>query len=212
MEQKINRSCVDCGAMICGENEGTFPEFCPTAAMTEEEKEELKALYMLPENFDVMNEAAILEYEGYGKLTRLEETIEYAKKLGFTKIGVATCIGLIRESRTLTRILRAHGFEVTTVICKAGMIEKNSLGIDPETEKEGIYICNPIFQAKQLAKAGTQLNIVMGLCVGHDSLFYKYSEALTTTLVVKDRVTMHNPVSVLYGADSYYKEKVFPKK
>jgi len=30
--------------------------------------------------------------------------------------------------------------------------------------------------------------------------------------VVKDRVTMHNPVSVLYGADSYYKEKVFPKK
>ncbi len=41
-------------------------------------------------------------------------------------------------------------------------------------------------------------------CVGHDSLFYKYSEALTTTAVTKDRVLGHNPVAALYTADSYY--------
>lgn len=52
------------------------------------------------------------------------------------------------------------------------------------------------------------MNIVMGLCVGHDSLFYKYSEALTTTLVVKDRVTGHNPVAALYTSHSYYKTKL----
>ncbi len=39
---------------------------------------------------------------------------------------------------------------------------------------------------------------------GHDSLFYKYSEALTTTAVTKDRVLGHNPVAALYTADSYY--------
>ena len=40
--------------------------------------------------------------------------------------------------------------------------------------------------------------------MGHDSLFYKYSEALTTTAVTKDRVLGHNPVAALYTADSYY--------
>ena len=52
------------------------------------------------------------------------------------------------------------------------------------------------------------LNIVMGLCVGHDMLFNKYAKAPVTTLVVKDRVTGHNPAAVLYTAESYYKEKL----
>ena len=44
-----------------------------------------------------------------------------------------------------------------------------------------------------------------GLCVGHDSLFYKYAEALTTTLITKDRVLGHNPAVALYQTASYYK-------
>ena len=64
--------------------------------------------------------------------------------------------------------------------------------------------CNPVLQAQLLNKEGTELNIVMGLCVGHDSLFYKHSKAVTTTLVVKDRVLVHNPVMALYTAEGYY--------
>ena len=71
-------------------------------------------------------------------------------------------------------------------------------------EGVGVNMCNPILQAKLLNKAKTDLNVVVGLCVGHDSLFYKYSEALTTTAVTKDRVLGHNPVAALYTADSYY--------
>ena len=70
-------------------------------------------------------------------------------------------------------------------------------------------MCNPVLQAKLLNEAKTDLNIVMGLCVGHDALFYKYVEGLTTTLVVKDRVTGHNPVAAIYNAESYYKKKLF---
>ena len=66
-------------------------------------------------------------------------------------------------------------------------------------------MCNPILQAKLLNKAGTELNVVIGLCVGHDSLFYKCSEALSTTLVTKDRVLAHNPVGALYQVKAYYK-------
>ena len=68
----------------------------------------------------------------------------------------------------------------------------------------GKNMCNPIMQAKLLNREKTDLNIVIGLCVGHDSLFYKYSDALCTTLVTKDRVLAHNPVGALYQAGSYY--------
>ena len=66
-------------------------------------------------------------------------------------------------------------------------------------------MCNPILQAKMLNQAKTDLNVVVGLCVGHDSLFYKYSEAITTTMITKDRVLGHNPAAALYTAETYYK-------
>lgn len=63
-------------------------------------------------------------------------------------------------------------------------------------------MCNPILQARLL----NQANVVIGLCMGHDSLFYRYSEAYVTTLVTKDRVTGHNPAAALYTSHSYYKK------
>ena len=69
-------------------------------------------------------------------------------------------------------------------------------------------MCNPIAQAELLNQEGTQFNICLGLCVGHDSLFYKYSKALVTTLVVKDRATGHNPAAAIYCADGYFKSRL----
>ncbi|MEZ4527485.1 MAG: DUF1847 domain-containing protein [Desulfobacterales bacterium] len=43
-------------------------------------------------------------------------------------------------------------------------------------------------QAMVLNQESTELNVMLGLCVGHDSLFLKYAKALCTVLVVKDRV------------------------
>ena len=203
-------SCVDCGAIHCSLPQGHYPDFCLTTGMSEEEKRELMQLYADPQNHTVMANAALVEYEGYCRLTRVEETVDFAKRMGFHRLGIATCVGLIHESRILAKILRANGFEVYGIACKAGAIDKSAVGIDPKCEDIGAHMCNPIFQARQLNRSNTELNIVVGLCVGHDSLFYKYSEALTTTLVVKDRVTGHNPAAVLYQADDYYKKKLFP--
>ncbi len=105
-------------------------------------------------------------------------------------------------------ILEAQGFNPVSVCCKAGSIDKLELGLKesnkvrPDTFEPA---CNPVAQAKLLNRARTDLNVIVGLCVGHDILFTKYSEAPVTTLVVKDRVTGHNPVSVLYGQNFYYK-------
>lgn len=203
-------SCVDCGMLSCCTGKDKYPDFCLTTAMTDEELDSLLTLYEEPENHEVMTNAALVEYEGYGRLTRVEETIEFAKKMGFHKLGIATCGGLIQESRMLARILRANGFEVYSVICKSGAIPKTTVGIEKKCEAVGVQMCNPIYQARALNRAGTELNIVMGLCVGHDSLFYKYIDGLTTTMVVKDRATGHNPVAAIYGARGYFRSRLFP--
>ena len=160
----------------------------------------------------MLKAAARVEYEGYCRLTRVEETMDFARRMGFHKIGIATCAGLLKESHALARILRANGFEVCSVACKAGMADKALLGVPEACRSIGTNMCNPILQAKLLNKQGTELNLLVGLCVGHDSLFYKYSHALCTTLVTKDRVTGHNPAAALYTAESYYKSLYGPEK
>jgi len=70
-------------------------------------------------------------------------------------------------------------------------------------------MCNPVGQAMLLDDAGSQLNVVVGLCVGHDALFTKTSKAPVTTLVVKDRVLCHNPVAALYNHQAYYHNKLY---
>ncbi len=211
MEKDKHLSCVDCGVLHCDYQNASYPAFCLTEKMTEEKRREIMRLYEDGENNKVMKTAAEVEYEGYCKWTRVQEIVEFARRMDFQKIGIATCAGLIRESRILTKILRSHDFEVYSAVCKVGAVPKTDVGIDEKCNAVGKNMCNPITQATLLNEAGTQLNIVMGLCVGHDSLFYKYSEALVTTLVAKDRVTGHNPAAALYTAESYY-QKLFAEK
>ena len=140
--------------------------------------------------------------------TRVEDTIAFAKLMGYRKIGMATCIGLLDETNRLAAILKAQGFEPLSVCCKTGSIDKLELGLQEENKVRPNTFepaCNPVAQARLMNRAGTDMNIIVGLCVGHDMLFSKYSDAPVTTLVVKDRVTGHNPVSVLYGQNFYYK-------
>ena len=59
-------------------------------------------------------------------------------------------------------------------------------------------MCNPVGQAQLLNDAVTQLNIICGLCVGHDAIFSRVSDALVTTLIAKDRVLAHNPAAAVY--------------
>lgn len=65
-------------------------------------------------------------------------------------------------------------------------------------------MCNPITQAEILNDAGTEFNVLVGLCVGHDALFLKHAKALNTVLVVKDRMLGHNSVAALYGIKGYF--------
>ena len=202
--ENMRRSCIDCAKKSCDVGDGGHPEFCVSKTITKEQKQEVLDIYEEADNKKAMVASAEIEHDFYCKVTRVEETIRWAKKLGAKKIGIATCVGLLRESRILAKLLRENGFEVFGVGCKIGEIPKVTVGIPERCEAIGTNMCNPVLQAKMLNKEKTDINIVMGLCVGHDSLFYKYAEALTTTLVTKDRVMGHNPVAALNCADSYY--------
>jgi len=140
--------------------------------------------------------------------TRVEDTIALALLMGWKRIGIASCIGLLAETEQLTAILKAQGLEPRSVCCKAGSIDKLELGLaEADKVRPGTFepACNPIAQAEICNSIGTDMNIIVGLCVGHDMLFTKYSKAPVTTLVCKDRVTGHNPVAVLHGQNFYYK-------
>ena len=204
MDEKKPLSCVDCHVYHCHYQDSKYPEFCLTTNMNKETYQ--RAMDALNgEDNAVAVAAAQVEYEGYGKRTRVEEVIQFAKKLGLKKLGIATCLGLIEESRTLTKILRINGFEVYGVVCKCGATPKTDIGIPAECDAVGANMCNPVLQAELLNDAGTELNLIMGLCVGHDSLFIKHSNALCTSVVTKDRVLGHNPAAALYTSGMYYK-------
>lgn len=165
------------------------------------------AKYQDPFLAKVAMESARIEAEGYCKWTRVEEICTFAKRMGFQKIGIAFCVGVFDLANTMTRILESHGFVVASVCCKAGGIAKEEIGLtDEEKVRPGGFeaICNPISQAELLNRAGTDFNVVIGLCVGHDSLFYRHSEALVTTLVAKDRALGHNPATALMLAEGYF--------
>jgi len=174
-------------------------------------KEAMKE-YSKPSVRKMANVSALVESEGYMRWTRIEETIEFARKMNFKKLGVACCVGLREEGRTLADILESNGFEATFVFCKTGSVPKEKLGLkDSEKVKPGRFepMCNPVAQALIMNKAKTQFNIIVGLCLGHDSTFIKYSEAPVTVLVAKDRVLCHNPVGALHTAQGYYKHKLY---
>lgn len=206
MEKEL--SCVDCGTQNCKYKDRTYPEFCQTTGLDEADWQWAVERYNEADNHRVMVASAEVEYEGYCRLTRVEEIMTFARKMGYRRIGIANCIGLQNEARIFARILRDNGFDVFSVICKVGGKAKSSMGIPKECESIGAAMCNPVLQARLLNQAGTQLNVVIGLCVGHDSLFYKYSDAYVTTLVTKDRVTGHNPAAVFYTSNSYYRNKL----
>ncbi|ADU73466.1 putative metal-binding protein [Acetivibrio thermocellus AD2] len=202
-------SCSDCGVLNCYRREKSFPDFCLTTNVPQKEIEKVNELYKNDSLVSkIAHTAAEIEGTYYGKLTRVEEIIAFAKRIGAKKIGIATCIGLMNEAKIFTKILKAKGLESYSVICKVGSIDKTEIGIAEEFKiQKGCHeaLCNPILQARLLNREKTDLNVIVGLCVGHDSLFIKYSKAPVTTLITKDRVLGHNPAAALYTSGFYYK-------
>ena len=203
-------TCADCSILACaGGTAKEMPLNCPMRQM--DMRKAFLPEYEKVENHRFYVQSSSIEAEGYCQWPRLKETVEFCRKMGYQKIGIAFCKGLRKEAAVVAGIFRKYGFTVVSVICKTGGISKEEAGI-PEENKihpgEFEAMCNPIGQSYLLNEQETEFNIAIGLCVGHDSLFFRNSQAPVTVLAAKDRVLAHNPCGAIYCAEGYFKERL----
>ena len=138
---------------------------------------------------------------------RILEIIKLSEMMNWKKLGVAFCTGLGTEARRVVEIFESAGLNVYSICCKCGNVDKPKWGIAaedkihalrgrPESFEAG---CNPIAQAEVLNSEDIDLNVIVGLCIGHDIQFTEHAKGPVTTLIVKDRVTGHNPFASLFS-------------
>ncbi len=202
----------------CMAENGRGPETCPMQTRKDLIARSLEE-YSAPQVHAFAKQASLQEAAGYAGRElgydrvrplkpRIEEIIEFSGKMGYKRLGLAFCIGLRKEAGIVEKILAAKGFEMISAGCKVGRIPKEELGLtDDQKIAVGRFeaMCNPILQAMILNREKTDFNVLLGLCVGHDSLFFRYAKAPVTVLAVKDRLLGHNPLAAVYNADSYYR-------
>lgn len=215
-------NCAQCpyktSERICRNADGKAPASCPTVNQQELVARSVKA-YDDPAIHEFALQASVQESAGYGNKelgyehvrpikTRIEELCEFAARMQYKRLGLAFCMGLTKEAAVVGKILESRGFTVVSAICKVGRVPKETIGVrDDQKISIGNFeaMCNPVLQAMILNEEKTELNILLGLCVGHDSLFIKYGDAPCTVLAVKDRLLGHNPLAAVYCYDSYYR-------
>lgn len=220
-----NRSrCAHCNGKTCypfiGVNDDlpsleNAPDFCPMRQFADIIAS-TESVYQETRNRELARLASVQEAECYEisaegiktTIPRIEEIIQFAKKCGFSRLGIAFCIGLREEARQVSAIFENKGFDVISVCCKLGRVPKESIGIQPDQKIAPAPLfepmCNPIAQAAILNVQQVDLAVQLGLCVGHDTLFMQYCTVPSTVLAVKDRVTGHNPLAAVYLSKSPY--------
>jgi uncharacterized metal-binding protein len=181
-------NCTDCPHKDCYQGKDCTPVHDASLATCRD-----------PEVARVMKVAAAIESDGYGELDRLHELARYAHDMGHARLGLAFCVGLADEARLIHAFLQTQDLRVYSACCKLCGLPKDDLGLarlHPDWPTEAT--CNPVGQALELQRCRTELNVAIGLCIGHDILFAQHSHAPVTTLVVKDRVHAHSPLTPLY--------------
>lgn len=201
--------CANCVDRTCFTGQGEMPAECPERSREGRRSQEPVTGFV---DFAVQTRQK--------RISRIEEIIAYARFMKIEKIGIACCIGLHDELRVVAGMLKKAGLHSVSVMCKTGTYEKKSAGVPARfrmTTKTGYNVgcaaCNPVAQAMVLNREQTGLNLIIGLCVGHDSIFMKYAEAPTVTLIAKDRSNGHNPAAVLYNfyGDNFFRRRPNPE-
>lgn len=127
------------------------------------------------------------------QLCRLSELVYFCLEMGYSTIGVAFCVDLLEPAEILVRVLRRF-FTVVPVCCAAGGVATEESGA-----QQSAAPCNPLRQARILNEVHTDVNVIVGLCIGADCIFAAASEAPVTTLFVKDRSLANNPIGAVYS-------------
>jgi uncharacterized metal-binding protein len=209
--------CALCIERKCYNKEWTdakLPEFCPMKYKKDIINQAMKK-YDYPDVLELFKASNINEQRAYMKIRgrilavrpRVLEIIKFCEMMNWSKIGIAFCAGLGNEAKRVVEIFESVGLDVYSVCCKCGSVDKSEYGISNEDKISALMgrpdsyeaVCNPIVQAELLNSEEVDLKVIVGLCIGHDIQFTSFSEGPVTTLIVKDRVTGHNPFASLFS-------------
>lgn len=181
--------CSDCQILACAKRDiENMPKDCPS--LDEELMLDIKTQYIGEIDSKLSHESAMTHIEATERLSRLDETIDFIRRCGYKNIGIAFCKMSKKDAHIVADRLVKEGFTVNSVVCSIGGISDKMLERENETvfkDKGYSTMCNPIGQATLLETSGTQFNILMGLCVGHDTMFVLHSKTPMTVLSIKDR-------------------------
>ena len=188
--------CVACADRKCLRGESC--DFAPPARAAHDPETDR----MLEASLDIASE------EGR-TLCRLSELIYFCLEMRYRRIGVAYCVDLQEPAAILTRVLRRF-FKVYPVCCKIGGAPQIDVFSAPESSAHRpapSAACNPVDQADALNRLGVDINVLVGMCMGADCVFCRFSDAPVTTIFVKDRSLANNPIGAVYS-DYYIKEAI----
>ena len=172
-----------------------IPEKCPTNILTKTIsacREECAMDGTVANN--LLTAFTSLVGSGGASRSRLEHILEFSAAAGFKRIGVACCGRYIPQARLVVEQAKRFGFQSAYVVCKLGGFNFGDIGQEKESDW---IICNPVGQAYALNDFGADINVTLGLCMGHDLLFNHYSKALVTNLVVKELISNDDPAQTL---------------
>jgi len=197
MAKDKTNTCI-CKQQGCWRGSKTgVPDYCQANRYVEELETTGKA-YAKPEVVDLYKAACVVGAVNDGYRPRIEEAVHFAQQMGYAKIGFAVCTAFSSELAIIAKLFENAGMEVIAAGCAIGRVSAEARGL-PELGKYLNSGCNPLAQAAILNTEETQLNFILGLCMGHDILFTQHSEAPVSTLIVKDRLMGNNPAAALYG-------------
>lgn len=192
--------CAKCPPKLCvlGPSDDG-PEYC-AMKISADVFEQARAIVARPEIQKMFRGVATTWKDSRLSKNRIEEIMIYARNMGFRRLGLAFCIGLAGEAEVVSAVFEKAGFDVISGCCMTGGFSSDDVGL-PESDKivrgGRQPQCNPVGQALIMNKYQTDLNVILGLCVGDDALFIKHSEAPVTVLAVKDRIHAHNPLAAI---------------
>jgi uncharacterized metal-binding protein len=182
----LSLECAKCKSFVCETGRAdVVPDNCPMRTGVPE----FQQLYPSPHAKHFAHQSALVEALGYCHWTRLREIAEFAGRMGYERVGIAHCADMAREARLAAKYFRECSMETTL-------------------PSDGLE-CHPGGQADLFASDETQLNVIAGMCVGHEAVFVRSSNAPVTSLLARDARFHHNPAAALYTADGYAQAELY---
>ena len=203
----------------CRRAGGMAPGNCPTEVHPDFVKQSAEEV-RTGDVSEFARAASIQEAEGYADKEkgydavrpvkpRILEIVEFAKKMDYRRVALIFCIGLRNEASAGAQVLCKPWarYDLRCLQGGTGSQGGDGAGGGPEGVA-GIFRIHvqphpPGPTCQSLRDPSS--TCCLGLCVGHDSLVFKYAEAPCTVLAVKDRLLGHNPLAAVYHMEGYYR-------